>query len=313
MLVKLEKNMMLNSLSYYIKSPKRFLLGLIKHSRILIPDKIYICWQYKLSNGVKLHLHNPQTFTEKIQWLKLYNRKPEYSRMVDKYEVKKHVASIIGDEYIIPTYGAWNRFDDIDFEKLPEQFILKSTHGSHAAIICSNKNKFDKNKAKKLFEKYQKKSPYVDFGEWAYKDVKPRIIAEKFMQNGNDKELTDFKFFCFNGEVKYCQVIKNRSVDETIDFFDIKWKHQEFVGLNPLASNSSNEIMPPQNYDEMLRIATKLSQNIPFVRIDLYEINGKVYFGEITFYPGGGLGFFTPLHWNKILGDMITLPIDKLH
>lgn len=301
----------MNTFFYYIKSPNRILLGLIKHLRFIIPDKVYICWQYWLYNGVRLNLNNPQTFTEKIQWLKLYNRQPEYSMMVDKYEVKKYVGSIIGNEYIIPTYGVWDKFEDIDFDQLPEQFILKSTHSSHAAIICRNKKIFDKNKAGKIFRKHQKLSPYIDFGEWAYKDVQPRIIAEKFMQNGDDKELIDFKFFCFNGEVKYCQVIKNRSTDETIDFFDVNWKHLEFIGLNPLASNSTKDIYSPLNLTEMLLIARTLSQNIPFVRIDLYEINGKIYFGEITFYPGGGLGYFSPVLWNKKIGDLIILPTNR--
>lgn len=284
----------------------------------MFPDKSYLRCQYYLFTGKRLNLKNPSTFTEKIQWLKLYNRRPEYHLWVDKYEVKKYVASVIGDRYIIPTLGIWDCFKDIDIDSLPDQFILKSTHGSHASVICRNKAEFDRQGAERLFERMQRTSPYKIFREWAYKDVKPRIIAEQLMVNGNDEELTDYKFFCFNGEVKYCQVIKGRSEFETIDFFDAEWTHQEFIGLTLMGkngqpiTNSEIPIEKPASYDEMITVARKLSAKQPFVRIDLYEINVQVYFGEITFYPAAGLGAFKPAEWNQRIGNLICLPAREL-
>lgn len=304
----------MNRISRYYSNPKIFFEGILHRIGFLFPDKLYLKCQYYLYFGKRLNLNNPTIFTEKIQWLKLYNRRPEYHLWVDKYEVKKYVTSVVGDRYIIPTLGIWDCFKDIDIDSLPDQFILKSTHGSHASVICRNKADFDRQGAERLFEKMQRTSPYKIFREWAYKDVKPRIIAEQLMVNGNDEELTDYKFFCFNGEVKYCQVIKGRSEFETIDFFDAEWTHQEFIGLTlkgkngqPI-TNSEAPIKKPSVYDEMIAVARKLAANQPFVRIDLYEINERVYFGEITFYPAAGLGAFKPAEWNQILGDLICLP-----
>lgn len=304
----------MNRIISYYRNPRKLFAGILHRVGFLFPDKSYLRCQYFLSMGKRLNLNNPSTFTEKIQWLKLYNRRPEYHLWVDKYEVKKYVASVVGERYLIPTLGVWDRFKDINVDSLPDQFILKSTHGSHASVICRNKAEFDRQGAERLFDKMQRTSPYKIFREWAYKDVKPRIIAEQLMVNGNDEELTDYKFFCFNGEVKYCQVIKDRSGSETIDFFDTEWNHQEFVGLTlkgkngrPI-TNSEVPIKKPSVYDEMIAVARKLAANQPFVRIDLYEINGQVYFGEITFYPAAGLGAFEPAEWNQILGDLIRLP-----
>lgn len=291
-----------------IRSPRNFLFGLLRRFGFLFSDSVYIKLQYRLENRTKLCLREPKIFTEKIQWLKLHDRKPEYPMMVDKYAVKEYVASLIGEEYIIPTLGVWNRFEDIDFSILPDKFVLKATHSSHASIICKDKRAFNCADAKIKFKKFFKDNPYKGYREWAYKNVKPRIIAEQFMENKGDRELTDYKFFCFNGEPRYCQVIRDRSGSETIDFYDVNWVHQEFVGLNPVARLGRNPVARPKEYDKMLEIAAKLSQGIPFVRIDLYDINDNVYFGEITFYPGAGLGAFTPAEWNRKLGDMIQLP-----
>ena len=307
---------MLNKLKNHIKKPHNILLGLLRRFGFLFSDEIYIKLQYRLENRSKLNLDTPKTFTEKIQWLKLHNRKPEYSMMVDKYAVKEYVASLIGEEYIIPTLGVWDRFEDIDFSMLPDRFVLKATHSSHASIVCKDKRAFDYAEAKRKFQQFLKNNPYKGYREWVYKNVKPRIIAEQYMENKGDRELTDYKFFCFNGEPRYCQVIRDRSGLETIDFYDTNWVHQEFYGLNPVAKPGLNPVAKPGlnpvakpvGYEKMLEIAAKLSQGIPFVRIDLYDINDNVYFGEITFYPGAGLGAFTPAEWNRKLGDMIQLP-----
>jgi len=265
--------------------------------------------------GVKLDLKNPKTFTEKIQWLKLNNRKPEYTTMVDKYAVKKYVADKIGDKYIIPTLGVWNTFGEIDFDSLPGQFVLKTTHGggSSGVVICRDKSSFDIKEAKQKLDRSLKTNNYWTYREWPYKNVPRRIIAEKFLEIPDKTDLTDYKFYCFDGEPRYIQVIQDRNTKETIDFFDTEWQHQEFTGLNPVGltpgvPNAETSIVCPDNLDDMLDIARKLSKGIPFVRVDLYQTVEGVYYGEITFYPASGLGCFTPDEWNGHLGDLIKIP-----
>lgn len=261
--------------------------------------------------GAKLNIDAPRTFCEKIHWLKLYNRRPEYTFMVDKFEVKKYVANIIGEQYIISTLGVWNNIKDIDFDSLPDKFVIKTTHdgGAFGVVICKDKKQFDIQKAKKQLDKSLKRNNFLVSREWAYKNVVPRIIAESLLENSNNEDLIDYKFYCFNGDVKYCQVIKNRTSKETIDFYDMDWNHQTFIGLNPMATNSLQPIEMPKNYMKMIEIAKQLSADIPFVRIDLYNIDGVIYFGEMTFYPSGGFGVFKPLEWNEKLGSMIKLPV----
>lgn len=273
-----------------------------------LSDKQFLCYIYKRAMHHKLNLANPVLFTEKIQWLKLYNRRPEYSVWVDKHESKEYVAAAIGKEHIIPTLGVWNSFDEIDFDALPDRFVLKTTHDSGGVVICKDKDIFDVDKARRKLNASLKNNFYKTFREWPYKNVPHRIIAEAFMQQDDKSDLTDYKFFCFNGIPKFCQVIQDRSTCETIDFFDEKWNHQEFVGLNPHVTHSQKPIAKPRRYDQMLEIAGRLSQNVPFLRVDLYEINGQVYFGELTFSPNAGFGRFEPSEWNRILGDLIELP-----
>ena len=291
-----------------MKKSRSLRIGLLSHFGRFIPDPLYLKIRWMLIYKNRLNMKDPHTFCEKIQWLKLYNRNPLYTMLVDKYEVKKYVADKIGEQYIIPTLGVWHKFEDIDFDNLPDQFILKTTNGSHTLIKCEDKKTFDKKDARKKFSKWLKISPYNTYREWAYKNVEPRIIAEKYMVDGFNKELTDYKFFCFNGRAAYCQVISDRSIDETIDFYDRDWVHQEFVGLNPRVKNALQAQAKPYGYSDMVRIAEKLSEGIPFVRVDLYSINDRIYFGEMTFYPAAGEGAFTPEIWNRRLGDMIVLP-----
>lgn len=275
-----------------------------------VSDKLYEKAQIYLSVGRKLNLNNPHTFNEKLQWLKLYYRRPEYSIMVDKYAVKKYVADIVGEEYIIPTFGVWNRTEDVDWNSLPEKFVLKCTHDSGGLIICHDKEKLDKNAALARLNECLKRDFYILEREWPYKNVPRRIIAEKLLEDetrSND-DLTDYKFYCFNGKPTYCQVINDRSSHETIDFFDMEWQHQEFVGLNPNARNAEVSPPKPKQFEEMKKIAQLLAGNIPFSRIDLYNVSNLVYFGEITLYPASGQGRFDPEEYNSILGNLIQLP-----
>lgn len=287
------------------------LASLIDKSGIkrLIPDRLYLKLKYRHNFGKKLDLKHPVEFQEKIQWLKLYNRKPEMTMMVDKYLVKEYVSQQIGSEFIIPTLGVWEKFEDIDFNSLPDSFVLKCTHDSGGIIICRNKSELDLENARKTMCAALKAKNWYNGREWPYKNVKPRIIAEVFMTDKVNQDLIDYKFYCFNGEPKYCQVIKNRSTIETIDFFDMDWNHQPFIGLNPNAIHSESLISKPHNMEKMIEIASILSKKMPFVRIDLYEINNSIYFGEITFYPSGGIGRFSPSEYNTILGGLINLPI----
>lgn len=290
---------------------------LYRHGGFL-SDVTYIKVLYWLKMGKKLNLRKPQTFSEKLQWLKLYDRKPEYTQMVDKYAVKDYVAKIIGKEYIIPTLGVWNKPEDIEWETLPNQFVLKTTHGggSSGVVICKDKASFNRQHAVAKLKESLNQDIYRKFKEWPYKNVPKRIIAEKYLDpNPNKKDIPDYKWYCFNGEPKYCQVIQDRSTKETIDFFDTNWAHQEFVGLNHPGSvgfeHASVTPNRPGNLETQIRIAKDLSKNIPFSRIDLYEIGEREYFGEITFYPMSGFGVFSPNNYNELLGQMLVLPGEK--
>ena len=271
-------------------------------------DEEIIKRMYNIHIHKKLDLDNPITFSEKIQWLKLNDRKPLYTVMVDKYAVKHYVSTLIGEKYIIPTLGVWDHFKDIDFNSLPSQFVLKCTHDSGSYIIVKDKKKFDIKSGKKQLERGLKRNYYFVGREWPYKNVKPRIIAEPLL-SGELDQLKDFKIYCFNGLPAYCQVIGNRTKDMTIDFFDLDWVHQPFIGLNPLSQNSKVEIPRPRYLDLMKEFAGILSKNTFFCRIDFYEINNKLYFGEITFYPLSGFGIFRPNEWNTIIGNLIELPL----
>lgn len=279
-------------------------------------DEIYLKVRFLLLMGKKLNLKDPKTFSEKLQWLKLYNRRPEYTMMVDKYAVKEYVSSIIGKEYVIPTFGVWDRPEDIDWDTLPNSFVLKTTHGggSNGVVICKDKSTFDKKNAIKLLKKNMKQSDWSIGMEWPYKDVPHRIIAEEYLDSASDMSiiqscLADYKWYCFDGVPLYCQVIQGRSSDETIDFFDKDWNHQDFIGLQPTANNALTAPGKPVELQRQIEIARVLSKNKPFSRIDLYEVKGKVFFGEITLFPFSGMGSFRPDDYNLKLGQMLKLPV----
>lgn len=271
-------------------------------------DEAYLKRKYKACMGKEIHLDSPQTFNEKLQWLKLHDRKPEYTTMVDKYAVKMYVADIIGEKYIIPTLGVWNHFDEIDFDKLPNQFVLKCTHDSGGIVICKDKNKLDLKSAKKKIEKSLKQNYYWSGREWPYKDVKPRIIAEEYMIDESGYELKDYKFFCFNGEPKMMFIATDRGSDTKFDFYDMEFNHLPFTNGHP---NANKQIKKPKNYSTMLALSAKLSFGIPHVRVDFYNINGKIYFGELTFFHWSGLVPFEPEEWDYKLGSWLKLPERK--
>lgn len=272
-----------------------------------ITAKRYLKMQYKAYMGKKLNLKNPQTFNEKLQWLKLYNRKPEYIDMVDKLAVRKIISEKIGEEYLIPLLGAWDRFEDIDFDSLPNQFVLKCNHDSGSVIICKDKSTFDFVKAEKKLKKALKRNMYWHGREWPYKDVKPKIIAEKYMIDESGYELKDYKFFCFGGKVKALFIAKDRTKEneETkFDFFDENFIHLPFTNGHP---NAEPPYFKPDGFEEMKALAEKLSEGIPHLRVDFYNINGQIYFGELTFFHWSGLIPFEPEEWDEKFGSWIDL------
>lgn len=274
----------------------------------LFSDEKFVKWKYYLVFRKKLNLDSPQSFNEKLQWLKLNDRHQEYTQMVDKYEAKKYVASIIGEEYIIPTLGVYNSFDEINFDELPNQFVLKCTHNSGGIVICKDKSTLNIEKSRKLMNKWLKVNPFWKNREYPYKNVKPRIIAEQYMEDESGYELKDYKFFCFDGNVKLLFVAADRGVEgeETkFDFFDTEWNHLPFTNGHP---NSTKPVRKPENLEEMIAIAQKLSEGIPHVRVDLYNIRGKIYFGELTFFHWSGMTPFDPEEWDYKLGEYIHLP-----
>lgn len=274
----------------------------------LIPSKLWISYRFKKKQGYPMDWKNPKTYSQKLQWLKVYNRNPLYTALVDKYEVKKYVAEKIGEEYIIPTLGMWDRFEDIDFDKLPDQFVLKCTHDSGGLIIVRDKSKLDKAAARKMFRVALNRNPYSVDREWPYKNVRPRIIAEQYMEDEKTAELRDYKFFSFDGETKAMFIASDRAseTEETkFDFFDMDYNHLPFTNGHPNA-----KVVPekPEKFEEMHALANKLSVGIPHARIDFYEVNGRVYFGEITFFHWSGMKPFDPPEWDYTFGEWIKLP-----
>jgi len=274
-----------------------------------LSDKAYLKLKYFVAFRKRLNLKKPVTFNEKLQWLKLYDRKDIYTKMVDKYEAKKYVSDIIGEEYIIPTYGVYNKFEEINFDKLPKQFVIKCTHDCGGLVICKDKKNLDINAAKEKIEKCLKKNYYYDNREWPYKNVKPRIIIEKYMENKDTGDLKDYKFFCFNGEPKFMFIAAERATHETkFNFYDLNYNLLKVKQHYP---NTDYVIEKPKNFSKMINLAKKLSKDIPHVRVDFYEINGKVYFGELTFSHFGGFVPFEPKEWDQKFGEYIKLPNKK--
>ena len=270
-------------------------------------DETYLKIAYKIKLGKELHLDPPVTYNEKLQWLKIHDRNPEYTRWVDKYEAKILAGRIIGEEHIIPTLGIWYHFDEINFDSLPNQFVLKCTHDSGGLIICKNKSQLNKTAARRKIESCLRHNFFSGQREWPYKNVKPRIIAEPYIEDSKTGELRDYKFFAFHGEVKalFIATERGRKEETKFDFFDAEFHHLPFINGHPNA-----EILPekPIRFEEMKIMAAKLAKGIPHVRVDLYEADGKVYFGEMTFFHWSGMKPFEPEEWDNRFGEWIKLP-----
>lgn len=278
----------------------------IRYLMKFLPDDVYLKICYRLKMHKKLNLKNPKTFNEKLQWLKLYNRKPEYTMMVDKYKVREYVKEKIGEEYLIPLVGGpYYNVDEINLDKLPDQFVLKCNHDSGSVITCKDKKSFDFEAAKRKLDYCLKHNFWYLGREWPYKDVKPCIIAEKYMVDESEKELKDYKVFNFNGEPKIIQVDIGRFTHHKRNLYDKNWRYMSLSIQYP--TDAKTEISKPEKLDEMLEIAKKLSKDIPFLRTDFYSIGNKIFFGEITFSHGSGFEEFRPNEWDRMLGDLIDI------
>ncbi len=303
--------MTLEGVRYYLHKRHGWFFFLVNRGLTdFIPDEDFLRICYRFSMDRKLDLSDPQTFNEKLQWLKLYDRKPFYTQMVDKYAVRELIAEHIGPEYSIPLVGGpWESTDDIDFAALPEQFVLKCTHDSGGLVICRNKGKLDYKAVKAKLSKRLKINYFQRKREWPYKDVPPRIIAEQYMQDGNAPNLNVCKIFNFGGVPALIQTVQNdKTKEESIDYFDTDWKLLELKQNFP---NSAVPLPKPQTLPEMLRLAALLSEGFPFLRTDFYEINGRVFFSEFTFYSDSGFERFYPDEWDRKLGELIRLPKER--
>lgn len=278
----------------------------------ILDDKSFVEAQFYLLMGKRLNLKSPQSFNEKIQWLKLYDHRPEYTMMVDKYRVKKYVAEVIGEEYIVPTLGVWDKPEQIDWDALPDRFVLKTTHGggNQGVVICKDKKNFDCSQAISKLNASLRQDIYHSLREWPYKDVPKRIIAEAYIKPDPDlNDLPDYKFFCFDGEVKALFIGSERQTGNVkFDYYDADFNHLDLIQVHPM---SGKVIEKPLNFEIMKSLAAKLSAGIPHVRIDLYNVKGKIYFGEMTFYHHGGIVPFHPEKWDFEFGSWIKLPIKK--
>lgn len=289
-----------------IKKPRLIISFVAVRLVKILPDDLYLKMYFYGQLGYRLNLKNPKTYNEKLQWLKLYDKHPEYTKMVDKVDAKDYVASIVGHKYVIPTLGVWNNVDDINWDSLPKQFVVKSTNDSGGVVVCKDKSLLDIQKAKDKL-RFTGGRDYAETSkEYPYKNVPHRYIAEEYIEDESGFELKDYKIFCFDGEPKFLFVATGRQQNDTrFDFYDLNFNH-----LPVLNGHENAEIWPskPQNFDEMLDVARKLSKNIPHVRVDLYNVNGKIYFGELTFFHWSGIVPFEPFDWDYKFGEYLNLP-----
>ena len=277
----------------------------------LVPDEIYLKNLYRCQMGENLDFENPRNFTQKLQWLKLYYHKPEFTTMVDKYAVKKYIAEKIGEKYVVPLLGVWDRPEDIQWDLLPDKFVLKTTYGGGGnVVICKDKSKLDKDKAVRKLHKLSKMNISKSLCEWPYKNVPKRIIAEQLLEdnglrNIDSNVLLDYKWFCFDGVPKLMYISNDAGTTPHTDFFDMDFNHLPIRMKDP-----NSEVLPekPAQFEMMKELASKLSERIPFVRVDFYVVNNQIYFGELTFYHASGLARINPEEWNYKLGEWIQLP-----
>lgn len=296
------------SIQKLLKNPAKiiYVLNKVGISK-LIPDRAYLKLRYRANFDKKLNLKDPKTYNEKLQWLKLYDRNPSYIKMVDKDAVKRFVAEKIGDQYVIPTLGVWDCVEDIDFDSLPNQFVLKCTHDSGGLVICRDKSQLNISEAKKKLSRALRRNYYYVGREWPYKNVPKKIIAEKYMEDTVTAELRDYKFFCFNGRVKYFNIDFDRFIGHRANYYSPDGKLLEF-GKAACPPDFEKQLSMPRALKKMIELAEILSADCPFMRVDFYEVNGDVYFGEMTFYPASGFGKFQPEEWDATLGSWLVLP-----
>lgn len=280
----------------------------IKNMLGLIPDSLYLKYRYKHYTKKKLNLKNPQTFNEKLQWLKLHNRKPEYTIMADKVEVKDYISEVLGEEFVIPTLGVWDRAEDVDFDSLPDKFVIKCNHNSGLGMyVCTDKNKMDAEKVRRGLKLGLRQDYYACDREWPYKDIERKIIAEKFLDDGSGHGLIDYKVFNFGGEPKLIQVDFDRFAGHKKNLYTTDWELCDFEFNYP--SHPEVEIPKPKQLDKILEASKILSKGHPYLRTDFYVVGDNVYVGEITFYPASGYGKFNPDEYDKKFGDMIDLSL----
>ena len=294
------------------ENPGEFKASIVKLFSPLLSDKQYLSMMFRYRMGYKLDWESPKTYSEKLQWLKLYDHNPSYTRLVDKYEVKEYVSQLIGERYVAKTLGVWDSPEEIVFSTLPQRFVLKTTHGggNSGVIICKDKNALDEAKTRQTLWSSMRQDLYRDSREWPYKNVKRRIIAEEFLEDQETGELRDYKFFCFDGKVKALFVATERQTrkEPFFNFFD-----RDYHSLDLKQGHPRAETLPakPALFEEMVALAEELSKNMPHVRVDLYQVNGQIYFGEFTFYHFGGMVHFEPESWDKCFGDWLVLPEHK--
>lgn len=292
-----------------IKKPSLLVFhSCVRLSKLIPSDQLYLKILYRASVGKKLDFAHPVTFTQKIQWLKLHNTSDLCTLLVDKYNVREWIKSKIGEEYLIPCYGIWNHFDNIDFTQIPNQFVLKTTHDSGSVVICKNKENFDYKSAKKKLEKSLKRNYFWKGREYPYKNVPPRIIAEKYMENEDGTDIVDYKFFCFNGEPKVMFYASERfnaqNEPPKFDYYDMNLNH---MPIQSCGHDNLNTLSYFPEFEIMKQLAAELSKGFPHIRVDFYLIDGKIFFGEMTFHHDGGFVSFIPEEWDKTFGDMIDL------
>lgn len=285
---------------------KQYLVSFVNRVFVFLPDRLFLKVKFRVIAGYRLNLTNPQTFNEKLQWLKLNDFHAEYTEMVDKVAAKEFVKRKLGNSYVIPTIGVWNSLEDINWDALPDKFVLKNAGDSGGVVICHDKSQLD---VSGLYKKLNSLSAYQFYRitrEYPYKDVPRRYIAEEFLVDESGYELKDYKFFCFNGIPKYVQVDFDRFSGHKRNIYDIDWN---FIDLQIEYPNSpSRQIDKPANFEEMVQVACILSKGVPHVRVDLYNVNGRIYFGELTFYHGSGMEHFIPKIWDYKFGKLIELP-----
>lgn len=283
--------------------------GIIKKAILattrIIPDELYLRIAYRMVTGKTLHLNPPVTFNEKLQWLKLHNRQPLFTQMVDKYGVREFIKERIGEEYLIPVYGVWDKPEDVDFSTLPDRFVLKCTHDCGGVIICRDKSKFNKEEAIVTLKECMKKNFYYQGREWPYKNVVPRVYAEAYLEDKGETQLTDYKVFNFNGTPRIIQVDFDRYTDHKRKFFDTEWNEMDVTFHQPY--QSEKVIKKPACLDEMLELSRKLSASFPHLRTDFYIVNDRLYVGEMTFFHGTGFGKWTPESFDAEMGSWLDL------